>query len=297
MADERADAEQVERLRRYYLAVAPELAKEREAIDQLAEGVAASIRRRWSWPSGRAENPRPTFVHNRGEFLQPTERVEPGVLSMLPPLPAGCAARTGWTWRAGWSRRTNPLTGRVTMNRHWAAFFGRGIVRTLEDFGYQGEPPTHPELLDWLAVRLVEQGWSIKEMHRLIVTSATYRQSSRVTPELLAKDPENRLLARGPRVRLEAELIRDSALRISGLLSRADRRPERLPAAAARRHDRRGLRRAGVERQPRGRSLPPRASTPSASGPPPTRCSRPSTRPAARSASRGARSRTRRFRR
>ena len=107
----------------------------------------------------------------------------------------------------------------MTVNRQWAAFFGKGLVRTVEDFGYQGEPPTHPELLDWLAIRLVESGWSIKAMHRLIVTSATYRQSSRVTPELLAKDPENRLLARGPRVRLEAEMLRDAALRVSGLLS------------------------------------------------------------------------------
>ncbi len=124
----------------------------------------------------------------------------------------------------------NPLTGRVTVNRQWAAFFGKGLVRTVEDFGYQGEPPTHPELLDWLAIRLVESGWSIKAMHRLIVTSATYRQSSRVTPELLAKDPENRLLARGPRVRLEAEMLRDSALRVSGLLSEKIGGPSVFPS-------------------------------------------------------------------
>jgi hypothetical protein len=105
------------------------------------------------------------------------------------------------------------------MNRQWAAFFGRGLVRTTEDFGYQGERPTHPELLDWLAVELVRQGWSMKQMHRLIVMSATYQQAAQVTPELLAKDPQNRLLARGPRLRLEAELIRDLALKSSGLLS------------------------------------------------------------------------------
>jgi hypothetical protein len=164
------------------------------------------------------DNPRPTFMHNRGEFLQPAERVEPGVLSMLPPLaPEVPRNRLGLArWLVSGE---NPLTGRVTMNRHWAAFFGRGLVRTVEDFGYQGERPTHPELLDWLAVTLVESGWSIKAMHRLIVTSATYRQSSRLTPELLARDPENRLLARGPRVRLEAEMIRDTVLRASGLLS------------------------------------------------------------------------------
>ena len=144
------------------------------------------------------------------------------------------------------------------MNRQWAAFFGRGLVRTAEDFGYQGEPPSHPELLDWLALELPRQGWSMKRMHKLIVMSATYQQSSRATPELLAKDPENRLLARGPRVRLEAEVIRDAALRASGLLSRAHRRPERLPAAAGRRHDRGNLRRARLESQPGGRPLSPR---------------------------------------
>jgi hypothetical protein len=105
------------------------------------------------------------------------------------------------------------------MNRQWAAFFGRGLVRTSEDFGYQGEPPSHPELLDWLALELIRQGYSMKRMHKLIVMSATYQQTSRATPDLLASDPENRLLARGPRVRLEAEVIRDAALRSSGLLS------------------------------------------------------------------------------
>jgi hypothetical protein len=101
-----------------------------------------------------------------------------------------------------------------------AEFFGRGLVRTLDDFGYQGEPPIHPELLDWLAVVFVERGWSLKQLHRLIVTSATYRQASHVTPELLVKDRENMLLARGPRFRIEAEQIRDSTLKASGLLSR-----------------------------------------------------------------------------
>ena len=105
------------------------------------------------------------------------------------------------------------------MNRHWAAFFGAGIVGTMQDFGFQGELPAHPELLDWLAVEFVKQGWSVKKMQKLLVMSATYQQSSRVSPDLLEKDPQNRLLARGPRVRLEAELIRDSILRMSGLLS------------------------------------------------------------------------------
>ena len=117
---------------------------------------------------------------------------------MLPALPADLPRnRLGLAqWLVS---ESNPLTGRVVMNYQWAAFFGRGIVRTVEDFGYQGERPTHPELLDYLAVSLVERGWSMKAMHRAIVTSATYRQTSRVSTELLAKDPENRLLARGPR--------------------------------------------------------------------------------------------------
>ncbi len=217
LAPEQRTSAQIDQLRRYYLMVAPELAKEHAAIKQLQKELPrypATL----VMSERRTDNPRPTFIHNRGEFLQPTERVEPGVPSFLPPLPAG--SRGTRLELARWLVSSeNPMTSRVTVNRQWAAFFGKGLVRTVEDFGYQGEPPTHPELLDWLAIRLVKSGWSIKAMHRLIVTSATYRQSSRVTPELLAKDPENRLLARGPRVRLEAEMIRDSALRVSGLLS------------------------------------------------------------------------------
>jgi hypothetical protein len=208
--------EDTDRLRQYYLSVAPELAKERAAIEKLEKELPHDPTT-LVMQERPPENPRPTFIHNRGEFLQTTERVEPAVLSMLPPLPPDAPRN-----RLGLARwlvsGVNPLTGRVTMNYQWAAFFGRGLVRTVEDFGYQGERPTHPELLDWLAVSLVEQGWSIKAMHRAIVTSATYRQSSRVLPEVLARDPENRLLARGPRVRLEAEVIRDSILKVSGLL-------------------------------------------------------------------------------
>ncbi len=209
-------AQQRQRLLRHFVTVAPELAAERAAIDKLRA-------QRPAYPTTLVlaerppENPRPTFLHNRGEFLQPTERVEPGIPAVLPPLPQDLPAN-----RLGFARwlvsADNPLTGRVTMNRQWAAFFGHGIVRTLQDFGYQGERPSHPELLDWLAVEFVRQGWSLKHMHRLIVTSATYRQASTVTPELLAKDPDNRLLARGPRVRLEAEQVRDAILRESGLL-------------------------------------------------------------------------------
>jgi hypothetical protein len=163
------------------------------------------------------ENPRATFVHNRGEFLQPKERVEAGTFSFLPqPIgrPADRLAFARWL-----VSREQPLTARVAVNRQWAAFFGRGLVRTTEDFGYQGEQPSHAELLDWLAVEFMDQGWSLKKLHRQIVTSATYRQGSRVTPDLLARDAGNILLARGPRVRIEAEMVRDSALRVAGLLS------------------------------------------------------------------------------
>src|SRR6185295_1410401 len=113
----------------------------------------------------------------------------------------------------------HPLLGRVLVNRIWQHHFGRGIVNTPGDFGVLGERPSHPELLDWLAVELVRQGWSMKKMHRLIVTSATYQQSSNVPPDLALKDPDNRWLSRGPRTRLEAELIRDAALKTSDLLA------------------------------------------------------------------------------
>jgi hypothetical protein len=165
-----------------------------------------------------AGNPRATFIHNRGEFTQPTDKVEPGVLSALNPLPAN-APQNRLTFARWLVSRDNPLTARVVVNRAWASFFGRGIVKTTDDFGFQGEAPTHPELLDWLAVDFVNQGWSMKKLHRLIVTSATYRQSSKVLPEQTANDPDNRLLSHFPRTRLEAEMIRDGALRAANLLS------------------------------------------------------------------------------
>ena len=125
--------------------------------------------------------------------------------------------------------KENPLTARVAVNRAWESFFGRGIVETSEDFGTQGTPPSHPELLDWLATEFVEQGWRTKAMHRLIVTSATYRQSSSAPPAIVERDPANVLLARGPRFRLEAEMVRDTALAASGLLSRKIGGPSVFP--------------------------------------------------------------------
>jgi hypothetical protein len=112
----------------------------------------------------------------------------------------------------------HPLTARVTVNRFWQQYFGVGLVKTAEDFGVQGERPSHPELLDWLATEFVRTGWDVRRLQKLIVTSRTYRQSSRATPELLARDPENRLLARAPRFRLDGEVVRDSALAVGGLL-------------------------------------------------------------------------------
>jgi len=161
--------------------------------------------------------PRDSFVLQRGAYDKPGEKVTPGVPASLPqPPPQWPANRLGL---ARWiTDRTNPLTARVTVNRYWQSYFGVGIVKTVDDFGSQGEWPVHPELLDWLAVEFMDSGWNVKALQRIIVTSATYRQSSKITPELLDKDPDNRLLARGPRVRLGPEVIRDSALAASGLL-------------------------------------------------------------------------------
>ena len=146
------------------------------------------------------------------------EPVGPGVPSVLPPLPKGDV--TNRLSYARWLVSTNhPLTARVNANRFWQQFFGMGLVKTTGDFGSKGEWPSHPELLDWLATELMRTGWDVKRFVRLIVTSATYRQDSRVTPALLEADPENRLLARGPRFRLDGETLRDSALLVSGLLN------------------------------------------------------------------------------
>lgn len=164
-----------------------------------------------------ADHPRPTRLHHRGEYLQPKETVQPHLLSLLSDSKTQPANRLEFArWLVDGQ---NPLTGRVTVNRHWAALFGRGLVRTTDDFGYQGSPPTHPKLLDWLALELPRRGWSIKQLHKLIMLSATYQQSSRVSLEMNAADPENLLLGRFPRNRVEAELIRDVVLKTSGQLS------------------------------------------------------------------------------
>ena len=213
---QRTDEQKAALLRAFCLN-APEMAAARKPIDDLRRSIPRDtatlvLRER------PANNPRVTHLHHRGEFLQPKEAVSPGLPAALThagmPSPANRLEFAKWL-----VSDSNPLVGRVTMNRQWAAFFGKGLVRTTEDFGLQGELPSHPELLDWLALEFPRRGWSMKAMHRLIVTSATYRQSALVTPDKLNRDPTNRLLARFPRTRVEGELVRDVALKIAGLLS------------------------------------------------------------------------------
>src|SRR5262249_39314521 len=184
-----------------------------------------------------AENPHPpkTHVLLRGNFLAPGIEVYPDVPAVLPRLPAD--PRPSRLTLARWLvSRDNPLTARVTMNRAWQEFFERGLVDTPQDFGTRSSPPTHPELLDWLATEFMANGWNVKKMHKLIVESATYRQSSNARKDLESRDSDNRLLARQARLRLSAELVRDVTLAASGLLNpsiggRSIRPPE--PAGAA----------------------------------------------------------------
>lgn len=161
--------------------------------------------------------PRKTHVFDRGNYLAPTTEVEPGTPGCLPPmdpsLPPNRLGLARWLFAS-----EHPLTARVQVNRFWQLFFGTGIVKSSENLGVQADSPTHPELLDWLAAEFRESGWNVKHIHRLIVTSATYRQSAVVTPALREADPENKLLARAPRLRLPSPLLRDLALSASGLL-------------------------------------------------------------------------------
>ena len=223
--------EDMQELREYYLThQAPEnlRALYRELKTLRVERAAFENQIPSAMVMAEMKKPRETFVLARGDYRNHTEKVEPGVPAMLPPLPkdAPPSRLTLANWLVD---PAHPLTARVAVNRFWQMYFGTGIVKTQEDFGVQGEPPVHPELLDWLATEFVRSGWDIKAMQRLIVTSATYRQSSALTPALLEKDPENRLLARGPRTRLPAEMIRDTALAASGLLNDAIGGPSVLP--------------------------------------------------------------------
>lgn len=213
--------EQNERLRDYYLSnviadpyrAAYREWKELKAREEALENSITTV-----MVMKEAAKPRETHVLARGDYQQKGEKVEPGVPAAWPKLKDGAApnrlALAQWLVDPA-----HPLTARVAVNRYWQMYFGTGLVKTSEDFGSQGEPPSHPELLDWLATEFVRTGWDVKAMQRLIVTSATYRQSSRVSPELVERDPENRLLARGPRQRIPAEMVRDNALAVSGLLN------------------------------------------------------------------------------
>ncbi|MEZ5403643.1 MAG: DUF1553 domain-containing protein [Bryobacteraceae bacterium] len=163
------------------------------------------------------EKPRRTYVLTRGAYDRPADEVSRSTPAALPPmspdLPRNRLGLARWL-----TSPEHPLTARVTVNRFWQMLFGAGLVRTVEDFGSQGEPPSHPELLDWLATEFVRTGWDVKGVVKTIVMSAAYRQDSNASPDLLQKDPENRLLARGPRFRLPAEMVRDQALSLAGLL-------------------------------------------------------------------------------
>lgn len=211
--------EQAEQLTAHYRTVAVELAPARAKIADLRESIEDL-----HIPQALilAENPEvkhpSTYVRIRGAFISKGELVQADVPSFLGSIPAGAPPnRLGLAeWLVS---RDNPLTARVAVNHYWETIFGRGIVETTEDFGNQGTPPSHPELLDWLAVQFMDSGWNVKAIQRLMVTSATYRQSSVTTPELKERDPENVLLARGPRFRVEAEMVRDIALSAAGLLS------------------------------------------------------------------------------
>jgi hypothetical protein len=165
----------------------------------------------------RADSQPVAHVLYRGQYDQMRDEVHPGVPAVLPPmaqsLPRNRLGLAKWIVDPA-----NPLTARVTVNRFWQELYGTGIVKTAEDFGAQGEPPSHPELLDWLAIEFRDSGWDVKKLFRLMVMSSAYRQSAVASEEKLAKDPDNRLLARGPRFRMDAEMVRDCALAASGLL-------------------------------------------------------------------------------
>jgi Protein of unknown function (DUF1553)/Protein of unknown function (DUF1549)/Planctomycete cytochrome C len=218
VAPEARTEAQARRLREYFLASHPP-APLRAVRERLAASERALRDLRETLPRVMVMSdarPRQTHVLERGNYLMPREAVEPGTPASLPATQSGPKNRLGlarWLVSAD-----NPLTARVQVNRAWQLFFGAGLVRTSENLGTQGEPPTHPALLDWLAVEFREGGWDVKRLHRLLVTSATYRQSSRVARDLRERDPENRLLARGARFRLPSLILRDVALASSGLL-------------------------------------------------------------------------------
>lgn len=224
LAEETTPQEQAA-LEQYFLEHTPLLAEAQAEIAELADTMPEH-------PTTLAleerERVRTTHIYHRGEYLEPRAAVRPDVPEVLPPLPE-YAPRNRLTIARWLVSEENPLTARVTVNRLWQRFFGRGIVPTPDDFGIMGEPPSHPELLDWLAVEFMRRGWHVKDMVRLIVSSDTYRQAARITPEHQANDPENVYLARAPRFRVDAEFVRDIALAASGSLDTSVGGPSVFP--------------------------------------------------------------------
>lgn len=205
----------------------PELIKVRNRIAAVQKELAA-LKPPTTLVMQEMDQPRETFKLTRGDYLSPGKKVEPGVPAVLHPwndeLPNNRLGLAQWMVDG-----ENPLLARVAVNRWWASYFGRGLMASGEDFGTQSDPASHPKLLDWLAVELMESGWSRKHIHKLIVMSSTFRQTSQSSRVLNERDPENRLLSRGPRFRMPAEMIRDNALAISGLLSRKMSGPPVMP--------------------------------------------------------------------
>ena len=228
---DRRTPEQVRTVFSYWRTTVPEWKQTNPQIEAL-----------WAqYPEGAAQlvlqnrtDPRETHLLTRGDFLKPAALVTPGVPDFLNPLPSA-GEPTGQPTRLTFAKwlvdPKTPTTARSIVNRIWQAYFGTGIVATAENFGTQCEPPSHPELLDWLSVEFMESGWSLKKLQRVIVTSATYRQSSTITPEAYARDPYNVLLARGPRFRVDAEIVRDIELGASGLLNAKVGGPSVYPPA------------------------------------------------------------------
>ena len=214
---EKRNKDERNRLRDYYrnaISIHPDqlaLNSARKELDDLNRSIPSTM------VMQDLPTPRETFVLDKGIYTKRIEKVEPGVIAAIHPADKEMP-KTRLEFARWLVEPSHPLTARVAVNRYWQMFFGTGIVKTAEDFGVQGEAPSHPELLDWLAIRFIKSGWDVKAMHRLMVTSAAYRQNSHTTPELLERDPANRLLARGPRHRLPAYTIRDQALAVSGLL-------------------------------------------------------------------------------
>lgn len=220
VAADKRSGEQTKALSDYFLSRDKKFKELADQVATLKARVAAEPVMKVRVIAQRTEKPRASHLLHRGDFLQPEAEVRPGTLAVLPPIKPRTAGTADRLDLAAWLvEADNPLTPRVTVNHLWSNLFGRGIVRTANDFGVRGERPTHPELLDWLATELVGRGWSRKEMIRLIVSSATYRQASASRSDLAETDPLNDLFYRQNRYRVEAEIVRDLALSVGGLLS------------------------------------------------------------------------------